>query len=400
MSRKNGTAMLGWYVALACLALFSVPASRALETATNVLPNSSFEECSEGKPVAWREQTWGGKGTFSCADTGRTGQRCVLIASEEGGDLSWGATVPVRPRATYRLAGWIKTENVSVAAGENRRGRGALLNLHNLQPVATRAVTGTQDWTRVEVVFETGAAGCGAGQLPVRRLGTRHRKGLVRRSVARTAVRGELATPDRDRRLQTGTPRLEVHLRPVHRAPRTLHLRRDLGGNARGPQVLLPPHGGVQALWRAKGGSGGDCFSCGQCFALADPRRGRFRADDRRGSVCRRAHAARRCRKRHPAGGSGTGRRQGVRRLRLAQGRRGKSHGDGDSRGSRGPRDARGRGCRLYQACLAVPGHGVHQPGRVDDSRRGRRLPDRHRVVDAGRQRGRHARTPWPCSRS
>ena len=36
-------------------------------------------------------------------------------------------------------------------------GRGALLNLHNIQGVATPAVTGTSDWTRVEVEFETDA---------------------------------------------------------------------------------------------------------------------------------------------------------------------------------------------------------------------------------------------------
>ena len=34
--------------------------------------------------------------------------------------------------------------------------RGALLNVHNIQPTQTKAVTGTRDWTKVEVVFETG----------------------------------------------------------------------------------------------------------------------------------------------------------------------------------------------------------------------------------------------------
>jgi alpha-L-arabinofuranosidase len=58
--------------------------------------------------------------------------------------------VAVEPFAKYRLSGWIKTENVQA-----QDSRGALFNLHNLQPVATRALTGTNDWTRVEVVFET-----------------------------------------------------------------------------------------------------------------------------------------------------------------------------------------------------------------------------------------------------
>jgi hypothetical protein len=31
-----------------------------------------------------------------------------------------------------------------------------LLNLHNIQPLQTPAVTGTKDWTRVELVFDSG----------------------------------------------------------------------------------------------------------------------------------------------------------------------------------------------------------------------------------------------------
>ena len=51
----------------------------------------------------------------------------------------------------YVLSGWIKTENA-----ETPRGRGALLNIHNIQPVATAAVTGSSDWTKVEVAFDVG----------------------------------------------------------------------------------------------------------------------------------------------------------------------------------------------------------------------------------------------------
>jgi hypothetical protein len=57
------------------------------------------------------------------------------LSSDQGGDLSWTATVPVEPFTRYGLSGWIKTENVKPVEG----GRGALLNLHNLQGVATPA---------------------------------------------------------------------------------------------------------------------------------------------------------------------------------------------------------------------------------------------------------------------
>ena len=126
------------------------PAAAKEKPAANLLPNESFEQQEGGRPAPWRTDVWRGKGTFEHASAGRTGGRSVGIVSQEGADVSWACTVPVEPYATYRLSGWIKTDGV--AAGT---GRGALLNVHNIQPTATAAVTGTRDWTRVEVVFET-----------------------------------------------------------------------------------------------------------------------------------------------------------------------------------------------------------------------------------------------------
>ncbi|MBN2473362.1 MAG: hypothetical protein JXB62_02045 [Pirellulales bacterium] len=117
--------------------------------ADNLLPNPSFEQEADRKPAEWKTEGWGGKGTFTYATAGRTGRRSLMITSEEGADIAWCATVPVEPHTTYRLSGWIKTENV-------RGAKGALLNLHNIQPAQTDAVSGTHDWTQVEVLFDTG----------------------------------------------------------------------------------------------------------------------------------------------------------------------------------------------------------------------------------------------------
>jgi alpha-N-arabinofuranosidase len=118
--------------------------------AANLLPNPSFESQSDGRPAGWQTQTWGGEGTFGYAGAGRTGKHSLMISSQKGADIGWFAVVPVEPHSTYRLSGWIKTENVRAPSA-----RGALLNPHNIQPVATNAVTGTSDWTRVQVVFDT-----------------------------------------------------------------------------------------------------------------------------------------------------------------------------------------------------------------------------------------------------
>ena len=116
----------------------------------NLIPNPSFEQEAAGRPRSWRTDRWSGNAVWEHARIARTGQRSVMIRSEDGADVAWACNVPVEPFARYRLAGWIKTENVRAVGG-----RGALLNVHGLRAAATKAVTGTTDWTLVEVTFET-----------------------------------------------------------------------------------------------------------------------------------------------------------------------------------------------------------------------------------------------------
>jgi alpha-L-arabinofuranosidase len=131
-------------------------ASAAEDEASNAVRNASFEQAADDQPAEWSTSSWGGSGSFDYADQGRSGARSVAISSTDGADIGWQQQVAVDPHATYRLSGWIKTQDVQAASGDARRGRGALLNVHNIQPTATRAVTGTRDWTQVDVVFETG----------------------------------------------------------------------------------------------------------------------------------------------------------------------------------------------------------------------------------------------------
>lgn len=116
------------------------------------IPNGSFEESRNERPVGWRTQTWSGQGRFEYASIGRTGSRSVSVNSETGIDGGWQVTLAVRPYSTYRLSAWIKTENVEPA----NRGLGALINLHS-RPEKTPAVTGTGDWTEVAMTIDTGA---------------------------------------------------------------------------------------------------------------------------------------------------------------------------------------------------------------------------------------------------
>ena len=139
------------------MTLVSVAHTVAEESGADVIDratiaNASFEEAAENLPVGWSTHTWSGKALFSYAQSGRTGNRSVMISSDAGADAGWFALVPVKPFSTYRLSGWIKTEDVKPSGG-----RGALLNLHGIDRTGTWAVRGTRDWMPVEIVFETGA---------------------------------------------------------------------------------------------------------------------------------------------------------------------------------------------------------------------------------------------------
>ncbi|MBN2270916.1 MAG: glycoside hydrolase family 127 protein [Sedimentisphaerales bacterium] len=124
-------------------------------TKAGTIRNPSFEKGERGNPASWERATYGGRGEFGYVDGGRTGDKCVMLSSESGADIGWLTSVTVKPRSQYRLTGWIKTEGVESVG--DRAAKGALLNVHNIQPVQTNAVTGTKDWTKVEVTFDSGA---------------------------------------------------------------------------------------------------------------------------------------------------------------------------------------------------------------------------------------------------
>jgi len=154
-------------VLVACGMLFSFVSCKArsprpgdeLAGVTQFIPNGSFEEMDGENPKGWTHRNWQrgsdakfAVGPFASGPAARSGGRSVLISSERGADASWIATVPIRPYSRYRLGGWIKTENL--VPGESR---GAQINVDGEEEWRTPPVTGTQDWTRVEVEFDAGA---------------------------------------------------------------------------------------------------------------------------------------------------------------------------------------------------------------------------------------------------
>ncbi len=119
----------------------------------NLIPNPSFEQASNGRLRAWKVRHYAGEARQELAtNVGHTGKNSVELQSDSGADTSWYVDVKVTPQTEYQLSGWIKTENVQ-RVGE---ALGALLNVHGTD-FKTRAITGTSDWTKVQVDFNSGA---------------------------------------------------------------------------------------------------------------------------------------------------------------------------------------------------------------------------------------------------
>jgi len=115
--------------------------------------NPSFEDTDGKTASGWRTARFErGQADFGVDTLAHTGQHSVRITSRDGADAGWTTVVVVKPYAKYRLSGWIRTDNVEAGTG-----KGALLNVHNMEGAQTTAVTGTSDWTTVELTFDTGA---------------------------------------------------------------------------------------------------------------------------------------------------------------------------------------------------------------------------------------------------
>ena len=114
----------------------------------NLVANASFEEVDGSLPHAWRVRDYAGSAQHEIDGEAREGQHSLKISSQTGADASLYQDVPVEPKTTYTLSGWIKTRGIKGAEG-------ALLNLH-LTDFKTPAVTGDTNWTRVEVTFNSG----------------------------------------------------------------------------------------------------------------------------------------------------------------------------------------------------------------------------------------------------
>ena len=151
-----GRPLVAWAVA-ACSLL--VPARSAQASGPNQLANGSFEEPGGDvdTPSGWSRQAYAPGASLAWeSGAAHEGLFSVSVTNLTPNDAAWTQTLTLEPNRNYLLSGWIKTEDVAhttqiVDAGANLCLWGTWQR--------TTALTGTNDWTYVRLVFSSGPVG-------------------------------------------------------------------------------------------------------------------------------------------------------------------------------------------------------------------------------------------------
>ncbi len=116
----------------------------------NLLPNAGFEE-----PIAqtWKHRDYGKRPGNETAEWGivtdpkmiHSGKQAMRVVTRDDADTSYFADVALKPNTEYKLSAWIKTHGF--------RGK-ASLNDH-IGRAETKTIGRTQDWTEVDVTFNS-----------------------------------------------------------------------------------------------------------------------------------------------------------------------------------------------------------------------------------------------------
>jgi putative membrane-bound dehydrogenase-like protein len=122
----------------------------------NLLPNPGFETLTADRqtPVGWTRRDYGNRPGNEGAQWGividpkmvRSGKHAMRCITRDEADTSHFADVPLKPNTDYRLSAWIKTHAF--------RGK-ASLNDHIGRAETSPKISRNQDWTEVEVIFNS-----------------------------------------------------------------------------------------------------------------------------------------------------------------------------------------------------------------------------------------------------
>ena len=128
-----------------------------IDVSSPQLLNGGFEAGSETAPSSWTTSAWQETAAFGWdAIVRHTGMRSGKVSALTANDAGWYQAVTLEPDTNYLLSGWIKTQSVANSAESTNAGANLCLQGAS---VRTRPLVGTNDWTYVRLVFNSGATG-------------------------------------------------------------------------------------------------------------------------------------------------------------------------------------------------------------------------------------------------
>jgi hypothetical protein len=121
------------------------------------LSNGDFEAGAGNEPFFWTADVWLPQHavvSWEESPAGRNNSRAITIENTEENDSRWIQAISgLIPGASYVLSGYIRGENVAVGSGE-----GANIGLFGTWQ-HTAPLSGTFDWTRVQMTFTSPPSG-------------------------------------------------------------------------------------------------------------------------------------------------------------------------------------------------------------------------------------------------
>lgn len=133
----------------------SKPRPQWKATGPNILGNGSFESAGEnGMPVGWELEALAGEVQVARAPDGKDGPSSAMVRLTEEGYGGWSCVgLQLKKKADYRLSGWIRSAGIK----DPRKGAIIMVEDGDLQVLGeTKHLLGDNDWTRVEVILNSG----------------------------------------------------------------------------------------------------------------------------------------------------------------------------------------------------------------------------------------------------
>ncbi|MDN3594137.1 alpha-L-arabinofuranosidase C-terminal domain-containing protein [Zunongwangia endophytica] len=103
------------------------------------------------KKSGWEYESWSGAEHYTDTVSNQFDSQVLMLSSDTLTAERWFKKIAIKPFATYKVTGYVKTEAVE---GENNQS-GAGLRLGKFEFTGDTIFRGTTDWTRVEMQFST-----------------------------------------------------------------------------------------------------------------------------------------------------------------------------------------------------------------------------------------------------